>query len=279
MIRTILASLTGTASDRTVLDASIAVARRFGAHVEALHVKFDPASGLSVLGSRMSWEIARDENERSSRALGAFDEARKRSDLPIADQAASGNQPSLHFREVPGLDLNETPYHGQHYDLLIVGRDAELLSSRIAEILLTVGRPILIAPARPVDTLGEHIAVAWKPGPESARAVTAAAPLFGKAKKVSLISVSEEQISAGGTLKTLNELTQMFAWHGIAAEPVVSGLSEIPIGEAIRATAYNVGADMLVMGAYGHSRLRELVLGGVTRTIIKACEIPVFLFH
>ena len=277
-MRTILASLTGTPSDRTVLEASIVVARKFASHIDCLHVKFDPVSGLAVLGSRMSWEIADDENNRSARARRAFDEAARRSDVPICDAPNGASQPSLAWREVPGLDLNETPYHGQLHDLVVVGRDDGLVSSRLPEIVATVGRPVLIPAAKPSHEIGDHIAIAWKPGPEAARALTAATPLVSKAKKVSLILVSEgASLSAGAG--RLPELAQVLRWFGVEAETISESSSEAGVGETIRSTAYNIGADLLVMGAYGHSRLQEFVLGGVTRTMIAACEIPQLLFH
>ena len=279
MIRTILASLTGTTSDRPVLDASIAVARWLGSHVEALYVKFDPASSLMPLGSQMSWEIADDENERTARARNAFTDARKRLDVPIADQPAAGSEASLHFRMVPGLDLIETSYCGQYHDLIVVGRDDERLSSRIPEIVSMVGRPVLVPPAKPIEAVGNHIAIAWKSGPESARALTAAAPLLDKARRVSLINVPEGKTSTDATSVVLEELAQILAWRGIAAERVTESVREGAVGETIKSAAYNIGADLLVMGAYGHSRLREFVLGGATRTVIASCEIPVLMFH
>jgi len=279
MIKTVLASLTGTRSDRTVMDGAVAVATKFEAHIHCLHVKFDPASGIGILGSRMSWEVARDENERSTRARQAFDDACKRSGLPVRNSPTEGREPSLAWQQITGLDLNETPYHGRHHDIIVVGRDDELVPERIPEFVLTTGRPVLVPPAKPTATIGEHLAVAWKPGPESARALTAAAPLLSKAKKVSLIFVPEGELSTPGASAALNELADALRWHGIEPEPLVESPSGAGVGETIRTAAYNVGADLLVMGAYGHSRLREFVLGGATHTIIAGCEIPVLLFH
>jgi len=279
MIKTVLASLTGTRSDRTVMDGAVAVAKKFGSHIQCLHVKFDPVSGLAILGSRMSGEVARDENERSARARQAFDDSCRRTGLPVRNAPVGGGEPSLAWQEVPGLDLDETPHHGRHHDIIVVGRDDELVPERIPEIVLTAGRPILVPPAKPTVTIGEHLAVAWKPGPESARALTAAAPLLSKAKRVTLIFVPEGELSAAGASAALNELAEALRWHDIEPELLVESPSGAGVGETIRTAAYNVGADLLVMGAYGHSRLREFVLGGATRTIIAGCEIPVLLFH
>lgn len=279
MLKTILASLTGTASDRTVLDASIAVARAFGSHVECLHVKYGPSMGLAPFGSQTSWEIERHENKRSERAHTAFEEAFARSGLPSRETDARIGAPSLVWHEIPGLDLNETPFHGRHHDLVIAGRDDELVSTRIPEIVLSVGRPVLVPAARPSNVIGRKIAVAWKPGPESARAMTAAAPLISKADKLCLMSVVEGDTSESGQAADLKELANKLQWNGVESELLVLPRTEAGVGETLKSAAYNSGADLLVIGAYGHSRLREFVLGGVTRSVIGECEIPALLFH
>ena len=134
----------------------------------------------------------------------------------------------------------------------------------------------MIAPPRPTGAIVRRVALAWKEGAEAARAVSAAAALLDHAQKVFILSIAEHDVE--GAQKGAERLAESLAWRGIAtdiiAEPGAGRMSH-----ALSRLAYGVDADVLVMGAYGHGRLREAVLGGVTEDLIKGCAIPVFLFR
>ena len=141
------------------------------------------------------------------------------------------------------------------------------------------GRPlVLLAPKQAPENLAPTIAIAWKDTAEAARAVTAAMPLLMKADKV-LILAAEESGGSTASLESAKRLVQQMRWHGISAEAHHVSPAGRSVADAIAHIAQERKADLLVMGAYGHSRFRELVLGGVTRDVLRECRLPVLLFH
>jgi len=167
-------------------------------------------------------------------------------------------------------------------DLVIVGqRDledpmaSELPGGFLPSVLVESGRPALVLPyAGPLEPMGNTVLLAWKETPEAARAVSAALPWLRKASRVHAVCYGDE---AGASLKKLQ--------HYLAAQGVADvslhdgGADEGDAGDKLLSTAADVGADLLVMGCYGHSRAREWILGGVTQTILASMTLPVLMSH
>ncbi len=279
-MKTILASLTGYESDKAVLSAAIGLAKRFAAHVDCLHVSLDLIAAAPLRGSVPWQDIERDEAGRRARARTEFDAARGQSSLDICDTpVGDGKTASLSWRERTGFDFYETVMQAQSHDLVVVGREAVLGPDRIADLLVNAGKPLLIPAARPGLDGGKVIAIAWKRGPESARAISVAMPLLRTADRVVVLSVPEGKISPEEARTDLSQVCAQLTWHGINAEPIVVHEDQRSAADAIRASAYGCGADMLLMGGYGHSRVREFVLGGVTRALISDFDLPLVIFH
>ena len=279
MVKSIFVPLTGFDSDHPALEAAITLAKRFGAQIECLHVRLDPENALVLMTREASWKIERKEGQLSQKARAVFEEALKRHDLATDGVGAVLKGVAMKWHEVEGFPLPEAVYHGRMNDLIVIARDARLLPERVAEIVMQTGRPVLVAPAKTGQTIGETIAVAWKDTPESARALTAAMPFLLKAQKVLLVAVQEGLESEHGVRPSLDELRARLDLHGINAEILI--LTDVPvsISESILTAAYNHGCDLLVMGAYGHSRLREYVFGGVTQDMFIECALPLLVFH
>lgn len=275
MVRTILASLTGLGGDRGVLDCSIALAKRFEAQVECLHVRLDEASALALGKYGMIEEVEREQGQRSQSARHAFDDACKRHE--IARSGAAGDRLSWH--QIEGVEFDDTPRRARLADLVVAGRDSNQIPGRLAEIVMKTGRPVLIAPPKFAGTIGETIAVAWKDGPESARALTAAMPVLVRAQRVLLIYVQENSDMEGAELRRLDELKARLGRHGVRAQVLAVPASAAGVTETLRSAVYDANCDLLVMGAYGHSRLREYVFGGVTRDMLADCALPLLMFH
>jgi nucleotide-binding universal stress UspA family protein len=288
MIKTILASLTGFSSDRTVLDAAIALARIDAGHVTFLHTRIDAVEGAALVGAinpqlhtnlpQMLQRIAQEENERSQHCKEAFSDACNRFSVTISDDPAKAEGISASLTEMTTL-LNETLREARFHDLVVLARTPELSSERIQTLVAQVGRPLVIAPSKPVQVIGETVLVAWKDGPEAARALGAALPLLLRAKRVVILSVSENPAGDDTDLLSAEGVAKALKWHGIAAEVQMSYAPSVSASEKILEVAYGLDADLLVMGAYGHSRMREFVFGGVTRDILADCAIPVFMFR
>jgi nucleotide-binding universal stress UspA family protein len=270
-----MASLTGLGGDRSVLDCAMALAGKFDAQVEALHVRLDEATALALGQYGVIDVIEREQGERSRNARRAFDEACKRHG--IAADGAAGDR--LAWHQIDGFDFSDTPRRGRLADLVVAARESAHAAGRLAEIVMKCGRPVLVAPAKVTGPIGETVAVAWKDGPESARALTAAMPILKQAQRTVLLVVRENPESDGPDLRRLDELKARLGRHGIRAEVLAVSATTAGTTDTLRSAVYDANCDLLVMGAYGHSRLREYVFGGVTRDLLTDFALPVVMFH
>ncbi|MBN9544706.1 MAG: universal stress protein [Alphaproteobacteria bacterium] len=280
MARMILASLSGLSSDHTVLDTAIAAAHIDGGHVLALRTRIDvvdvaaaasiglPRPGLGISDSIV--RIREEERVRARHARGAYDEARSRHGID------AGSPVTLAWEETASLSdtlLARARYH----DLTVMGRDEELSPERIRTVLLTSGRPLLLAPPRAPSLLGKTVAIAWKEGAEAARAITAAEPLLARAERIFILAAPDRSGAQDQTAGSVARLAEHLTGKGFKTEIRLTEPGGGP--HAIRNLAYECDADLLVMGAYAHSRVREMLLGGMTEAMLADCAIPVFLFH
>ena len=287
MVKTVLASLTGSGSDNTVLESAIAAARMGAGHVLGFHTRVDPVEVAALMGSvsqrhgdfrPVVQKISDQQDTKSRQAKTAFDDACKRHGLVLRKLRADDNQISVSWKETKGV-LDETFEEARYHDLVVMARDPAFSPDRIISVLMLSGRPLLIAPPKPVATLGRNVAIAWKASAESARAVTAASSILAQADRVSILSVSENPAGDDTDRESAERLREALAWHGAKAEVRMKYASSGPESRALQELAYNDGADLLVMGASGHSRFREFVFGGVTKDMLNDCAVPVFLFR
>jgi nucleotide-binding universal stress UspA family protein len=283
-MKNILASLSGFGSDRAVLDTAIALAKWHDSHVLCLHTRIDTERTVAVselagprhdLSQDLLRGIAAEEDVRSRHAVEAFQDALRRHGLAQADTPLQGSAATLAWVERRSF-LNETLHQARYHDLVVMGRDHERPAEHIKSIVMQSGRPVLLAPPRPALTIGRHVAIAWKPGAESARAAAATTALLTKAERVTILAVAEQDDDVARL--AAEDLAGSLGWHGIRAEVRVQPANG-PTGPMLQEMAHESDADLLVMGAYGHSRLREYIFGGVTEAMIAACSLPVLLFH
>jgi len=186
------------------------------------------------------------------------------------------------WREIEGETVHSTIVEGRYSDLIVLCRassDSEYSTDVVANILVGCGRPLLLVPDMPPHTIGSTIAVAWKESAEAARAVTGAMPLLARAKRVFVVTVREEGAEPAPVFEPAERLAGQLKKHGLPAEghSIVSGGHAVP--NAVLQSARESGADLIVMGAYSHSRFRELVFGGFTRQVLQSCDLPVLLLH
>ena len=146
-------------------------------------------------------------------------------------------------------------------------------SDALHAVLFDSGRPVLIAPQKPLATIGTRICIAWNGTAESAAAVQAAIPWMQRAEAVQVLTAEEYQRRGPGPV----ELAGYLALHGIQVEAAQFRPMEKDVGRGLLEAARAFGADMLAMGAYSHSRLRQLILGGVTRHVLENAVLPVLM--
>ena len=152
--------------------------------------------------------------------------------------------------------------------------DEDALQS-VAGVLYDSGRPVLVTPKVLPKTLGTNLFVTWNRSAQSARAVAAATQFIDAASKVSVAYVN----TGAKVGRTLEEIASSLAWRGVQVDLCRITHDGEPVAELLLTHAKNAGADLMVMGAYSHSRLRDLVLGGVTRHILSDVTLPILMTH
>jgi nucleotide-binding universal stress UspA family protein len=188
------------------------------------------------------------------------------------------------WRELRGEPVIETFIrHALTCDLMVLGqrnpRDAsgfDVPGDFVEAVLLGSGKPALVIPsAGRISPAPERVLVAWRPTRESAHALTSALPLLRSAKEVHLVS----SVDSEDPVPPMVRLRDYLHLHGIGQTHEHAALEDRHAGEALLSLAAQIGAGLIVMGAYGHSRARELVLGGATRTVLESATVPVWMAH
>jgi len=175
--------------------------------------------------------------------------------------------------------------HARYADLLIMGQtdrddDKSLMDPGFpGQAVLSSGRPVLLIPsAGHFPTIGKRVLVAWNAGREAARAVTDALPFLQRAAKVTVLAVNPDGNPAHGEQPGA-DIALFLARHGVRAEAAESHRGEVDIGAWLLSRAFDLEADLIVMGGYGHSRMRELAFGGATATLLGEMTVPVLMSH
>jgi nucleotide-binding universal stress UspA family protein len=143
-----------------------------------------------------------------------------------------------------------------------------------------VGRPVLVVPyVGELKDVAQNVMVCWSATREAARAVTDALPLLQRAQKVTVLSANPRGSAQGHGESPGSDIALYLARHGVRAEASRTAAQDVDVGNLILSCAFDAGAGLIVMGAYGHSRVREIVLGGTTRTVLSSMTGPVLLSH
>ena len=283
-IRKIVVPVDGTDATRLSLDSAFHFARDVGAHVEVVHARADPRLAVPLVGEGMSGAMIEElidltEKESATRAVTAremFDRATEKNGFPASETPAPTG-PTAGWIETVGAEDDILVRRGRVADLLVVARPtAHAEAPSVVTFNAAVfesGRPVLVAPTEPVKSMGRRVAISWNGSAEAARAVSAALPVLRNAQAVRILNVDTDD-TANGRAANLAEFLQ---WHGIAAEQCAIPAGDGPVGAAILAACGD--ADLLVMGAYTHSRLLQLILGGVTRHILERSTLPLLMAH
>jgi nucleotide-binding universal stress UspA family protein len=242
--------------------------------VAAMATDGSGAAMVSGLVERIDEEAARRE-ERASQLFQRFCERER---VAVEDTPAGKQSPTAQWLREIGDEAFWVREYGRAADLLVMGHpgdDQGVSIDTIEAALVGTGRPVLIVPAVPLVSLPETIVIAWKPAPEAARAVTAAMPLLSKAKQILIVTVAEEQ---GLSDEEGARLTTSLTWHGLNASTRHLRPDKLGAADTLLATAAELGA-LVVMGAYGHSRMREWIFGGFTNHVLRGAAVPVLMMH
>jgi nucleotide-binding universal stress UspA family protein len=284
-IRKLLLPLTGTAAGEAALATALTVARMWNAHVLALHVRVDsrdvaPLAGEGLSGAMIEEMMSATEKESAQRAQAVrdmFDHFVASQDVPLADPHVLGDHPSASFASVTGREEDIVAQQARIADLTVVphpesGEDVSS-SDALHAVLFDSGHPALIAPHTSPPTVGTRICIGWNGAAESAAAVAAVLPWLRRAEAVRILSAEGYQRRGPAA----HELATYLALHGVRAEVSTFDRVDGLVGAGLLAAARQFGCDLLAMGAYSHSRLRQLILGGVTRHVLETATLPVMM--
>ena len=261
---------------RPGIELAIALAERTGAHLTGIYVDSVPMAPELVAMSAapvLLETITQEQEERAESARAMFEEMASKAGILHGTRRARG----------PMFAALNT--HARYCDMLVLTQDGDgesgpVLGGFTDYAVMDSGRPVLVVPfvgaALPVD--GTAL-VAWNGSRESARAVNDALGLLALAAKVEVVVVEPEDTELSNAPLPGADLCEHLARHGLRAEAHVIPGSDVDAGNLLLSHAADVGANLLVMGAYGHSRLREMVLGGMTRHMLLHGTLPVLMSH
>jgi len=272
----IIVHLDASPRARIRLDLAVALARQHRAHLTALHV-IDVALPVMAMGDGGGAVIAELMEQMRQTALKAGAQLQAAFQEAIRREGIMGE-----WRQVEGSAAELVALHGCYADLLVLGQDdpesdhAGLLEA----VLFDSGRPVLAIPfAGTFPQIGRRVLVGWNASREASRAVHDALPLLAKAESACVFLANPKRGLGAHGEEPGADIARHLARHGLKVEVAKAVADDVADSALLLNHASDMGADLLVMGAYGHSRLREFILGGVTRSLLREMTVPVLLSH
>lgn len=291
-MRRILVPVSTRTGDGGALALGLAVARELKAHLDALFVWPDPAEALPYLGNGVSGQVVEEILQAAKEAAAdaataarhSLSSAAAEARVPIVTAPQGPGRAAARFIECTGRLADAVERASRLADLVIFGEaktdDFSAAMVSIEAALVNAGRPVLIAAGDlPGGEIAKTVAIAWDGSVEAAHAVTAALPLLTLASKVNILTVSATPKTAGKEAGKGIALVDYLTMHGVHAAEHVLEPQGRSVGQVLLEAAADAGADLLIMGGYGHSRLREFILGGTTRHVLTNATLPVLMSH
>jgi nucleotide-binding universal stress UspA family protein len=267
----------GAEATKARVGFALALAKEHGAHL--IGVAFAPTALLPLYGADVGFadmtEVLESVKTQSANALDAFKTRAKAEGVSAEARLMQGMS-----EEFP----HDFAHAARHVDLAILGqpRDGDPLIGQYALVercLFASGRPVIIVPAAPEKlALKGTIVAAWDGSAEAARAINDALTFLKPAARVVLLVGVTAEDGEERTPPT-DDMIAHLKRHGVKAEAMRVKVSEGDVGRLLLTTAKDLGADLMVMGAFHHSRWREFILGGVTLTVLEEATIPLFMAH
>ena len=272
-IKNLLAVLTDAKTGRSVFETARAAQRHRGCHIDALHVRPDPVAGLPLVGEAMAGSMVEEmmaiaEKESAARAAAV---------RGMVDTLGAGNA-NLSWIDANGAEDQVVSLRAGRADLIVLarptGENETTALMTLNAALMQSARPVLAAPPEGAAIRFAHIAVVWNGSTEATRAVTAGLPFLTRAARVTVLRVQEEEWFA-----PTEDLEAYLGYHGITMSLAKVPPGQTRTGAALLASAAEAGADMMIMGAYTRSKLRQLMLGSVTGYVMQHANLPALLCH
>ena len=290
-VKNILTIVSDTNSGRTALRSALRLAENFRCHVDALHVRPDPVAALPLVGEAMSGAVVdemmgmaeREALVRSAGTRAMYNELLANRGLVDGSGPPSSGEAGASWIEETGIEEQIVATRACRADFIVLARPtpdnetSALITLNAA--LMQSGRPVIAAPpnlSKEANSDGpfKRIAVFWNGSTEVTRAVAAAQPFFEAADEVVVLRVEEEEWFA-----PTEDLEMYLERHEVKTVVRKALPLESKTGRALMASTTEVGADLMVMGAYTRSKLRQLILGSVTGYVMREATLPVLMCH
>jgi hypothetical protein len=279
--------LNGTPADDHVLRGSLAISKLCRGHVIALFSRADPRSATVILDDGISTtdyrdafvDLERDWHQAAALAFRSFQTWRTSNDIPFIQDSYWNEGPTAEWQmpDVFAAEAVNITEFGRVADILVSSLPTQSEDEGLEAALFSTGRPVLLVPecADPGMANG-RVLIAWNGSVEASHAVAAALPLLTQAEDVIVLTIPGHGVEPG----LAGRLVTYLQWHGVQASvlrPGSGGANSMSgaLFEAIEKTK----ANLLIMGAYTHSRMRERFFGGVTKHVLNKVEIPVLMAH
>ena len=285
-MKTILTFVGGGDRDEVILQTALAAAIPLSAHLDCLHAcvpavlaaryaHTEFASGLALRNALE--QLATNANVFSALAVEHVSAFCASAGIEMCATPIDVTGVTASFREEPSNAHERLNSHASESDLVVMGRARQkqgLAPDTLEHLVRNSGRPVLVAATAAPKTLTDTIMVCWKDSSSTAAAVTAAAPFLSRARRVVFVSVAKRD---DGLTDALGATARQVA--GMAAEVRVIPAGRRGIPDALSAAAEECRADLVVMGAYGRSRGREILFGSCTDRLLDCNDRPIFLMH
>jgi len=273
-IKHILVHADATGAFRKRVDLAFGLADRFGASIEAIFARRPPYLPAAIDGV-VSPQLIQAQGEQT-KAIEAAARA-------IYDEAGAGRPDAGKWRAADGLDSVVVAAAARVADLVIMGQpepetaEAATDYTAAAEVVMHGGRPVLVIPyAGDFKPAFDRVLVAWNDSREATRALADAMPFLREAKKATVMMVNPPERQSPQDIGSQDVCTYL-GRHGIDAGVRDAHNADLEAGDVILSRAADLGADLIVMGAYGHTRFREFILGGATHDIMRHMTVPVLM--
>ena len=276
MIKDLVVSLSVGASRDAAGPYAISVAEAFGAHVAGIAFSYEPVIPPTIMGTIPASfvESQREENDRAANdARAKFDEAARRAGVSSESRTLSASLAG---------SADRFATIARRFDLAVVGQaeperaaPEELI---VENALFSSGRPVLIVPyIQKAELTLDRVMVCWDASRNAARAIADAMPFLKRAKTIDVVIVASERIKSDEIPGA--DIGQHLARHDLKVEVRRIVSPDTDVASTILSHAADTAADFIVMGGYGHSRLREFILGGATRGMLQAMTLPTLMSH
>jgi nucleotide-binding universal stress UspA family protein len=284
-IKSILVPLIGDPIDEPALELAMVAARQFDAHIEGMYCRVSSEQASSFVSSRLDTSLytevvkklqaQMEQEEREARQNFAV--IIERESIEACDDPSTFSGPSASWCAAEGDPVDVMARDGGAFDLIVTSHPTLSAQSMPNQVLDTAifntARPVLLASDKAPDPIGQSVLLAWNRGIQAGRALISAIPFLKRAGEIVILTVTTEAKQGPEP----EAIAKNLAWHGVSAEVKRVPPDRRGVGEVLLDEAHEIGADLLVMGAYSQSRLRDRIPGGVTKAILTRADLPVLM--